>query len=116
MRKNILFCIFIIIVVLLFSLPFVDGIIVKRKFISLLQTMNGKHTQIKLLSYHRGWFTSTAVVVVKLPKEKVSSRLTLNIHHGPLIFTSIGQHVTNLAWAFFDINAFSKIPTLKNIC
>lgn len=107
MYKNILLSIFFIIILLL-SLPFFTGIVVQEKLAIELHQLNSQTVQSKIISYHRGWLSSKAIILLTLPAEKVSSKLVVCIQHGPLFNFNHFNKSTAFGWALFHIKILSS--------
>ena len=93
MRSRRFFTIFIILLVVLVTVPYVDGFLFKRHYYRFLKSLSASHSiRVNVLEYHQGWFHSTArlSIAFKTGKDKAvqpSSALMVDqtISHGPIV-------------------------------
>jgi uncharacterized protein YdgA (DUF945 family) len=91
----------LILLLFVFATPFFMGILIKKEYPKLLAKLaDQSNLQIKVLDYHRGWFSSNALVQVNSPASSKPA-LTLNekIWHGLLIFAKTPQNSSKVLFA-----------------
>lgn len=110
MRKF-LYSLLAVVIIVILALPFLVGRLVASEFKAQVAAMHYKSVRVKLLSFHSGWFSSSARIEIdrrvpgvlkRLFKDKIPQRFvyrgTLKIAHGPVAMASNLKHHRELIW------------------
>lgn len=125
LKKSIL--IFFSLAIILLLLPGLLGVWVQRHQVRLFRALDRTPgVTVKVLSYHRGWFQSHSLLLVKinakqfhtsvLPgfpwRDNVTFQVKETIQHGPLVFIKVhGRRHPSIALALYDgVSLSASVP------
>ena len=81
----------VIIIALVFVLPYAMGYFVEKRVPTILQALSSSKVNLQLENYQRGWFNSTANIKVTVGPGHKTFEMVESITHGPFFFTTTSE-------------------------